>query len=163
MEQNDQQLLSIPEAEEAQIEIFLEQFILVLKALFINIFEPLALTELEKEDMQNELAFKFSGLGLNASMKIVSNKFVVLKDSEARIEETGTCPNKTKILRQQLIENGLLIANNGKYVFTDDVPFDSISSSASVVSGSSVNGNDIWVQGHQSYDQIEQQSLLTLL
>lgn len=163
LEQNDQQLLSIPEAEEAQIEIFLEQFILVLKALFINIFEPLALTELEKEDMQNELAFKFSGLGLNASMKIVSNKFVVLKDSEARIEETGTCPNKTKILRQQLIENGLLIANNGKYVFTDDVPFDSISSSASVVSGSSVNGNDIWVQGHQSYDQIEQQSLLTLL
>jgi hypothetical protein len=50
-------------------------------------------------------------------------------------------------LRQELIDNGVLQADNGNYKFAQDYAFSSPSTAAAVVLGRSANGRIEWKDG----------------
>ncbi|NLK72756.1 MAG: DUF4357 domain-containing protein [Clostridiales bacterium] len=66
--------------------------------------------------------------------------FVVLTGSKASKDLTPSFPNSYKKLRDQLIEEGIMIEKENVYVFTKDYKFDSSSPAAIIVMGRSATG-----------------------
>jgi hypothetical protein len=60
------------------------------------------------------------------------------------------------VQRKKLIEEGGLVQNGDKYVFTKDTEFSSPSSAAAVIHGGSANGLTAWVNsGGQSLKELQ--------
>lgn len=85
--------------------------------------------------------------GLVATGYLTPNGIVVLKGSQAVLEERESASKWPSVLsqRNRLIEDGTLIKQNGAYVFTKDVEFSSPSSAAATIHGGSANGLTAWV------------------
>ena len=81
-----------------------------------------------------------------ARAREVEGKFIVLKDSRARVNETPTLHPTTKRRRKKLIEDKALekTEDGRHYIFKRDVPFDSTSAAAGVVSGAQIASLDAW-------------------
>lgn len=91
--------------------------------------------------------FQYAGPGadLSAIARYEARKrFVVKKDSVSRINEVPSCPENVRVLRQKIREDGILIEQGGRLLFTADHAFNSPSLAAAVVYGGSVNGRSAW-------------------
>ena len=71
-------------------------------------------------------------------------QFVVLKDSTANLEPRPSMRMTEYRARENLIEEGALVADGDKYRFTRDVTFNSPSAAASLVRACSSNGQVLW-------------------
>ena len=93
----------------------------------------------------DEVRFFFRGQGFSAEMKLSSSgDFVVLAQSKARLKTTATIPRGTLVLRNTLLETGVLEKEGDFLVFTSDYSFSSASAAASTVYGASANGRVLW-------------------
>lgn len=72
------------------------------------------------------------------------NRFTVLRGGFARRETVRTMGQGPRQVREQLINDGVLVEVSGRYRFETDHTFSSPSSAADVCSGSSRNGLDDW-------------------
>lgn len=97
----------------------------------------------EEEQTQTEL-FYISRKEYKATAKYTNEGVVVLKGSEARIKESASCPSSIIDLRKQLIDDGILITSDNKYVFTEDYIVGSPSRASDLIMGNSANGWDQW-------------------
>ncbi len=83
--------------------------------------------------------FHFRNAKYNAKAIITSEGIVLLKGSQLSPTTVNSCPKIAITLREKHS------ADISDWTTTEDILFQSPSSAASFVSGSSVSGNDMWV------------------
>lgn len=142
---------ALPEADVADMEFFLAQVQLVLPILGFNFTRPKTTVAIEITGPAPSPAspeFVMKKVGAVARARESDGEFVVLKGSTAR---KGARASWTSYrgLREQLVEDGKLVdaAQDGLYVFTEDVPFASPSAAAAVVNAGNQNGRIAWKVG----------------
>lgn len=134
----------LPESDREEMEVFLEKMQQVLPVLGVDAFIQIA--SISEEEKERDL-LSCNIKGLKASGYLTPNGIVVLKGSQAVLEERDSAKKWPSVLvqRNKLIEEGALINNNDAYVFTKDVEFSSPSSAAATIHGGSANGLTAWV------------------
>lgn len=133
----------LPESDREDMEIFLERIVQLLPVLGADALVPLAATpegRSEKEPLTCEIK------GLKATGHLTPAGLVVLKGSQAVLEERASAHNYPNVLttRNQLIEERTLVEEGDHWVFSQDVEFGSPSAAAAVVHGGSANGLIAW-------------------
>lgn len=133
----------ISEADQAEMEEFIEYVKMLINTMGFKVFEPLVKESADDDQQSNNLYIK-AARGANARGKRVSDGFVVLKDSEI---SSNTVPSFTRgfnVLRQELIESETVMQADGKLIFQSDYLFSSPSAGAAVVMGRNANGRVEW-------------------
>lgn len=134
----------LPESDREDMEVFLEKMLQVLPVLGIETFVQ---TSIKKQQEIKEDLLSCNIKGLTATGYLTPNGILVLKDSQAVLEERESAAKWPSVLvqRNQLIKEGTLKNENGAYVFSKDVEFSSPSSAAAAIHGGSANGLTAWV------------------
>jgi hypothetical protein len=141
--------LSLPEPDKADMEYFLEQIQMLLPVLGHTFASPLPNLRNAQNSPSSQSAspvFYINFAGVNASAQEVNNEFVILKDSTMRKSDVPSLSDSYRQIRNQLYNDGKLAdsPDENYWVFTQDVPFSSPSTAASVVTGTGLNGRDHW-------------------
>lgn len=137
---------SLPEADIADMEYFLEQIQMILPVLGFNFLQPKpAIPRGIPAIVGAAPVFCIESVGVKAEARELDGEFVVLKGSTAR--KKGTASWRTyRGLRDDLIASGRLVeATDPEFlVFAEDVPFASPSAAATVVRAGNANGRKEW-------------------
>jgi hypothetical protein len=125
------------------MEVFLEKIYQLLPVLGVELLVPAtgkATTDTEKEMLYCEIK------GLKARGHLTPNGFVVLKDSQAVLQERASSKKWPwpVNMRQRLKEEGILSVSEDHLVFTRDEEFTIPSSAAAVIHGGHANGLTAW-------------------
>lgn len=134
---------SISEADQAEMEEFIDYVKMLINTMGFKVFEPIVKKN-TVNNLQSEELFIKGARGANATGKRVSDGFVVFKDSEIAIDTVPSFPKAFNALRDELIENELITQSGGKLKFASDYLFSSPSASAAVVMGRNANGLIEW-------------------
>lgn len=134
----------LPESDREDMEIFLEKIQQVLPILGVEAFVDGEAT-INNENQERELLF-CNIKGLKATGFLNPNGMIVLKGSEAVLQERASAQNWPSVLTQRnmLIEEGILIPTPAAYVFARNVEFSSPSAAAATIHGGSANGLTSW-------------------
>jgi len=158
---------SLKEAEQANMEGFLDYLLMVLPAIGVDAFKQNKRPTLSREDVLEanspifELFTKVHDLRARA---IVENgMFTVLAGSEARLnwESRARGESLSARLHRELSDSSILEARGKKRVFTENYAFNSPSSAGSVINGRPTNGTVEWkVEGSgKTYKEWEAERL----
>jgi hypothetical protein len=122
------------------------------------LFEPL--TNAPSAKGETEL-FHCKGSGADGVGEYTSEGFVVHKGSKGRAEIVASIQGTSnERLRNQLVVDGTLSANNGQLVFTRDHLFSSPSMGAMALMGRSANGWIEWkTAGGKTLDEVKRQPI----
>ncbi|MBU4152374.1 MAG: GIY-YIG nuclease family protein [Proteobacteria bacterium] len=140
--QNKPNRPSLSEADQADMEVFLNHMLQILPLLGISAFEK----PLHSKRLRNDLLF-LSAKGLKAEGYESTSGFVVHKGSQAALEvapSMQTYAQGAYSLRDKLIASGVLVKEDKCYRFTQDYSFSAPSTAAGVVMGRSANGRVDW-------------------
>ncbi|VGO17003.1 hypothetical protein PDESU_05597 [Pontiella desulfatans] len=139
----------LPEADAAEMDVFLEKIYQLLPILGIAHF-----TQIEEEPSPREL-FSCKIGSLVAHGRRTTNGFVVYKESQAVLKHRKSAVH-TKRMRESLVENGILKELNDHCIFTLDHEFSSPSAAGAAVRGGSTNGLTAWKNSNgKSLKEIE--------
>lgn len=133
---------TLSEADRADMLVFLQNMLGMLPVLGVQAFEQAPLAAVAAAPM---LACK--GKGVLATGYESSQGFVVKASSQAVAEPVPSMQQYVRgmfELRQELIGNGVLVAEVSGYRFSQDYVFSSPSTAAAVVLGRSANGRIEW-------------------
>jgi hypothetical protein len=135
----------LPESDREDMEVFLEKMQQVLPVLGVETFLDKSSSTAPGRSKKEILRCNIKGLV--ATGYLTPNGIVVLKGSQAVLEERASAQKWPSVLaqRKKLIEDGALIEKQGAYIFTKEVEFSSPSSAAATVHGGSANGLTAWV------------------
>ena len=135
----------LPESDREDMEVFLEKMQQVLPVLGVEAFLDKSSSTAPGKNRKELLSCNIKGLV--ATGYLTPNGIVVLKGSQAVLEERASAQKWPSVLaqRNKLIEDGALIEKDGAYVFVKDVEFSSPSSAAATIHGGSANGLTAWV------------------
>lgn len=139
-------------------ENFLEQIIVLLPVLNVDYFVqppkvserlgslPTITTKQIDSIAQVSPRFVFVTGGVSAEAELIHNKFVVIEGSLVNPIEAASIGKSNTALRSQLRQNRKLVddTTTGKWIFSEDVAFNSPSAAAAVVCGSSIAGPQVW-------------------
>lgn len=114
---------------------FFDDLKILLATLGFPIFEE------SKKEKQNTIFCK--GKDASAVGEYAEDGLTVFMDSKAQPDETFTISSSAHQMRDALLTNGILMAENGVLVFTENYTFNSPSTAAAVVLGRSANG---WIE-----------------
>lgn len=143
----------LPLPDRAAMEEFVDQTKTLVGALGWDLFrevrgrapEQMLESTLLKAEIHESPRFFFRGDGFAAEMEIGnSGDFVVTAGSKARVRTTRTIPRATLMLRNTLVEKGVLREEGSFLAFTSHYSFSSASASAAAVIGASANGRILW-------------------
>ena len=136
----DQQRPGLSEADQAEMEGYLDEVLSLLPVLGVDAFLPL-------ESSTNRNLYYLKVKQCDASGFETSTGFMVRKGSRARKTSTPSLkkhfPN-SYAMRQRLIDSGILVADEKGLRFAEDHLFNSPSLASSVCAGRSSNGLDEW-------------------
>ena len=147
---------SLPEADRADMDVFIERMIQLLPVLGIHHFSaPVAMirkpvqtnnqTPLDLPSAsKNVQMLSFTVKGVVATGTLSEAGFTVFRNSCAVLKMTPSCPPVTQRYRSKMLEQGVLVQNDNHYCFTEDYEFSSPSAAGAVVSGRSTNGLTAW-------------------
>jgi hypothetical protein len=156
---NQSQLSSLPPADRDAMEEFLIYIKLLIGVLGHKLLEEVVFFEKKVFDIKgtpdisevsNELSQNYnlklflSMSGIKASAIQTNEGIVVLKGSQAAKEYTNSLGFGYRELREKLIQSLQLTYNDNKYVFQENVLFDSPSAAAAIIMGYSTNGRVNW-------------------
>ncbi|MET4694992.1 GIY-YIG nuclease family protein [Endozoicomonas lisbonensis] len=143
---------SLPEADRAEMDVFIERMIQLLPVLGIHHFSKPAITNpsvkktVQPDSPDTERTILYCKVkGLIASGTRSEDGFTVFKDSQAVEDIVKSCPAGTVKLRKALVEKGIISLQDGSYIFTEDYEFSSPSAAGAFISGRSTNGLTAWV------------------
>lgn len=131
----------LSEADEAEIEGFLDELLSLLPVLGVTYFEP------DEPPDPNCTVYYLEGLGCSAKGLEVNTGFKVLQESLARAEPVASFKKQVPnyyLQRQELIADETLRKTADRYLFTKDWLFGSPSAAAAVCLGRSANGLKEW-------------------
>ncbi|MFN9175135.1 MAG: GIY-YIG nuclease family protein [Synechocystis sp.] len=135
---------SISESDQAEMEEFIEYIKILINAMGFKVFEPLVKEEVIINNHDNNLYIK-AARGANAIGKRTTDGFVVFENSEVAISTVESYRKKgLNKLRDELIENGVIIKKGDGLIFNQDFLFSSPSAAAMVIMGRSANGLIEW-------------------
>ena len=133
----------LPESDREDMEVFLEKKQQILPVLGVEAFVQPVSKE-QRETKRELLSCRIKDILANGYL--TPNGLVVLSGSEAVIQERASAKNYPNVLahRKRLIDDGCLLQQGNRYVFTADVEFSSPSAAAAVIHGGSANGLVSW-------------------
>ena len=145
---------SLSRSDKANVENYLEKIKLLLPTLGYNY-----LKNLSKEEVGKTYYCKAPTNNVKAKGKLTNEGFVVLKNSLISKKESPSFDQKSsKNLRDELIENKILISNENNYKLKEDQLFSSPSAAAGFVLGRNANGWTEWqTEDGRTLDEIERQ------
>lgn len=118
------------------------------------LFSSFAETAGEDDD-----TFFCSRSGAEAKGLYTPEGFVVLKGAKARIEEVASIGESGSKMRRRLLDSGVMVEENGIYVFQKDHAFPSPSSAAMAVMGRTANGWVEWTDANgRTLDEVKRQN-----
>jgi len=141
---------SLPEADIADMDYFLDQIEIILPVLGIDILRLVSTNKRrddarQRDQRQTDSYFTFEIGNVKATATEVDGEFIVKAHSLARDVEAPAMPATYKALRDKLRSDGSLSPSQDQMlVFTRDVPFSSPSAAACVVYGASISGPANW-------------------
>lgn len=133
----------LPESDREDMEVFFEKINQLLPVLGVELLVPsstAAAGTLGKEVLLCEIK------GVRARGHRIPSGFLVLKDSEAVLHERPSSERYpwARNMRQELMENSVLVEQKDHLLFTRDAEFSSPSAAAAVVHGGHANGLIVW-------------------
>lgn len=123
----------------AYAESFLNEMLLCLPVLGVRIFEK---PEEKREGRKVKMLY-INAKGIKATGYEAEEGFVVLKGSQAHLDETKDI-GKAKLDRENLISQEVLKKEGNAYIFTQDCTLSSPSNASRVVLGGSTSGALYW-------------------
>ncbi|HAY70855.1 MAG TPA: DUF4357 domain-containing protein [Saprospirales bacterium] len=134
---------SISEPDRAEMEEFIEYIKMLVNTLGHKVFDE---KREFKPKQKHETFLIKAARGADGQGEPTSDGFVVFKGSKAAGSTVISMTSNFVILRQKLIDEGVLI-NKGEYLeFPEDYIFSSPSTAASIVLGRNANGLTEWKQ-----------------
>jgi hypothetical protein len=140
--QNSPQLPNLSEADQAEMETFLEEMLLIYPVLGLTAFESV------KPQQPASTKLYIRAKGVTASGFDTAAGFIVTRGSQAVIDWVPSAHEYAKELRDSLLQRGVLAQNGDHYVFTQDYTFDSPSGASQVIQGRTSNGRIDWKDEH---------------
>jgi len=133
----------LPESDREDMEVFLEKICQLLPVLSVDLLAPTARTTLGR-DSRATLVCELKGHKANGYR--IPSGFLILKGSEAVTQERASSEKWPwpRNMRQTLKNEGALVEEGDRLVFTRDVEFGSPSAAAAVVHGGHANGLTAW-------------------
>jgi hypothetical protein len=153
---NQPQAALLPRGDRDAMESFLEQARLLLGVLGHRVLEPIAVhvsptplvgKPIPTTDLAGgaaQVSFLLTAKGLQARALLTDEGVVVLTDSRAAQAAVDSISPGYRKLREQLLSQGILIADGESLRFTQDHLFPSPSAAACVVVGYAINGREAW-------------------
>ena len=142
---------NISEPDQAEMEEFMDNLVLLTNTLGYKIFEPILQSQklLDKKDgvvsnTDNVFTIQKLNKNINAKGKSTNEGFVVLKDSVIASKIQNSVNNTMIELRNKYISDGIIISKDSNIILTKDILFSSPSSAAILVLGRSANGLTEW-------------------
>lgn len=153
----------LPRADRDALEDFLENVQTLLPVLGHRLLDALAprlvvSSVSSAETRPTGARFRFSVNGVTASGAPSEGGFAVFGGSQAAAQATAALNPGSSSMRQQLIDQGVLVPENegGPYRFARDYEFRSPSAAASMVAGHNRNGRESWVTDDgRTYAEVE--------
>jgi len=139
----DGSLINLPRMVQDEMDTFFDNMRIILPTLGYSILHIDNTVALGRANSQTNTFYLDIG-GYKAIGKLTSNGIEVEKGSEMKLEETPSISGSYSNLRRTLIEKGIAINQNEKYVFTENYEFSSPSTAAAIILGYSVNGRTAW-------------------
>ena len=136
---------SLPEADVADMEYFLDQVVMMMPVLGFGFLQPSPRIEPAQIVAPESPLFRLTAAGVRAEARVINGQFVVLKGALARKQGVESWTSY-RGQREELLQSGRLVdGSDPQYlVFADNVPFDSPSAAAAVVLGRNSNGRIEW-------------------
>jgi hypothetical protein len=136
--------LRLPEADQAEMEEYLEHVRMLASTLGVSIFEtaPVETPVAARADV--DVRISMSGTGYAAAGVVRGGQLVVSQGSIARRQEASSASASTRALRAELVDAGVLQEAEGGWRFAQDYAFDSASGAAQAIAAASVNGRITW-------------------
>ncbi len=139
---------AISEPDTAEMEEYFANLALLVSTLGLKVFDEVKQSPVDASpDIGNSFFIK-AARGADAQGQPTAEGFVVLKGSQAAIDEAesfkGANFQSFYNLRQQLIRDKIIKSEEGKLIFSQDVLFSSPSTAAMIVMGRSANGRTEW-------------------
>lgn len=131
----------ITESMEADAEDCFEIAKVLLSTLGFPLFDSVAREVVASAPVD---VYKLKGNGVEAEGSLVDDGFVVFKDSRAKATTVPSCHNFLINLRNELVQNGILVQDGEAYRFTEDYIFSSPSTAGGVILDRSTNGWTKW-------------------
>lgn len=128
----------LSESEKADVAGYLKEVLLILPVLGVDAFV------VGEESQIKARRYYFERAGWAATGYETSNGFLVQKQSLACLETTQALHRSPRNKRDQLINDGVLIREDGGYRFAVDHIFNSSSQAACVCAGYQSNGRTSW-------------------
>jgi hypothetical protein len=134
---------SISESDQAEMEEFIEYIKILINTMGFKVFEPLV--KVESNSQEPEECFYVRGArGADGRGKRTSDGFVVFAGSQVALATVTSFPKGFNALRDELIDNEIIIKNGDSLALASDYLFSSPSTAASVIMGRSANGLIEW-------------------
>jgi len=157
----------LSEAAKAHMDDFLENIYLVLPALRFDFFNEQAKADSPAAPEQKSseavvFTFEVAKHGIKARARWEAGKFIVEAGSTARNKWSSTAAHPTYAdLYNDLVDQGVLVANGPHRVFAKSYVFNSTSAAAAVVSGRPASGPKSWIKegSSQNYGDWELEQL----
>lgn len=124
-------------------ENFLADIITLTKTLGIDYFD-ISKTIVTPDEIASKEIFRFSSKNYDAQLIVDGETYIVLAQSKLTKKVSSSCKQCYIDKRNLLINNGHLVEDGNYWVATRNIPFDSASTAANVVSGRSANGKIEW-------------------
>lgn len=140
---------SLPRADTAAMEEFIDNIRLILGSLSHKILEPVSsrtnspIVSFEEDSLVNYI-FQFTAQKLTASGKLTDDGFLLLKGSQVAKKSFDSMPGKSKSIKNAMINDGLLEEHPNYFLLAKDKLISSSSYAASFVAGSSRSGPQSW-------------------
>ncbi|WP_422134431.1 GIY-YIG nuclease family protein [Endozoicomonas sp. ALD040] len=143
---------SLPEADRAEMDVYIERMLQLLPVLGIHHLtstslspeKPKLLNPDKPSDASNQILLcKVKGK-LTATGKRSEGGFTIFQGSQAVEQAVDSCPERIIKFRSKLIEKGILALDDSCYIFTEDYEFTSPSAAAAIIRGQSTNGLTAW-------------------
>ena len=128
----------LTEVHQAKVEGYLAEMLSLLPVIGIQAFEKVGATT------SHPRIYQCSGKDWNASGYETNYGFSVRKGSSARMTVLPSMPPSIELLRQELIDNGVLVDQTSSLSFSRDHQFNSPSQAAALVAGCAANGREAW-------------------
>nr|WP_275114032.1 GIY-YIG nuclease family protein [Psychromonas antarctica] len=157
---------SLPRADLAAMEEFIDNIRIVLGSLSHRILEPISsiICQTVAENKDDSLAnydFSFKVNKIIANGRVTDDGFLILKGSQIAHKSSSSMPGKSLIAKDQMISGGLLEDKSNHFVLVKDKLMSSSSYAAALVAGNSRSGPQSWKTTDGVFLKIIEERLLS--
>ncbi len=156
----------LPEADQSDMDYFLQQLQIVLPVLNINVIRARRTetpTTIPADSVSPVFRLVRKASSIDASAQQVDGEFTVLTGSVvvATWDRVGTAPSTMKAYaayraqHEKLVADGAIRVENGRGILTRDIPFPSPSTAGAICTGRACNGRVEWVSPQGTFGDWE--------